>query len=97
MSLTFPCLSRRAARAMSCTPAELADLEARITRLEATPMPRLPAYDREALAAFQAALRARHGLTDPEPVTTRPRPTLTAADGTPEPPLPTTIPEEDLR
>ena len=53
-----------------------------------------PNYAREDVAALLAALRARHGLTDPEPVTTRPRPTLTAADGTAEPPLPASDPSE---
>ena len=43
-----------------------------------------PAYDREGVRRFVEALRARHGLTDPEAVTTRPRPAqppLVAADG----------------
>ena len=55
---------------------------------------RRPNYAREDVAVFLAALQARHGLTDPKPVTTRPRPTLTAADGTHEPPLPASDPSE---
>lgn len=50
-----------------------------------------PAYDREGVRRFVEALRARHGLTDPEPVTTRPRPAqppLVAADGASKTALP---------
>lgn len=50
----------------------------------------------EGVARFMAELRRRHSLETPEPPPReRPRPTLTAADGSPEPPLPTTT--EDYR
>lgn len=52
-----------------------------------------PAYDRTAVVGFFEGLRARHGLTDPDPITSRPEP-LTTADGTPEPDLPHESPED---
>lgn len=54
--------------------------------------PARPAPD--AVAAFLAVLRDRHGLPGPDRPATRPRPAQTAADGTPEPALPTTHPDD---
>lgn len=48
----------------------------------------------DAVAAFLAVLRDRHGLPGPDRPATRSRPGQTAADGTPEPALPTTHPDD---